>query len=97
VDDNLVCLYEIATGKVLQRITRGRESLVQVAFAPDGKTFAMSVKDRIELRATATAALRGTITGVPGVVRSLAFAPDGKRIIAGLQDTTALVWDVKLK
>jgi RNA polymerase sigma factor (sigma-70 family) len=95
--DNLACLYEMATGKPLRRITRGQERFGRVAFSPDGKTFAMGVKDRIELHVTATGALKATIRGVPGEARSLAFSPDGKRIIAGLPDTTAVIWDVPLK
>jgi WD40 repeat protein len=95
--DNLACLYEIATGKALHRVTCGKDRIGGVAFASDGKTFAVGMKDRIEFRATATGALRGTIPAVPGAVRSLAFSPDGKRIIAGMPDTTALVWEVPTK
>jgi WD40 repeat protein len=96
-DDNLVCLYEIATGKALHRATCGKNWIGGVAFSPDGKKYAVGMKDRIEFHATATGARRGTIPAVPGAVRSLAFSPDGKRIIAGMPDTTALVWEVPIK
>ena len=43
---------------------------------------------------TATGAERGGIRGLPGSVRALGFAPDGKRLIVGLTDTTALIFDV---
>jgi RNA polymerase sigma factor (sigma-70 family) len=93
----LVQLVELASGKTLRRVTPGQMHLGRVAFSPDCKTFAVGGKDRIEFRATATGALRGTITGLPSPARSLAFAPDGKRVIAGLSDTTALVYDVPTK
>jgi RNA polymerase sigma factor (sigma-70 family) len=96
-DDTFACLYEIATGKALRRINCGKERLGQVAFSPDGKTYAVGMKDRIEFYATAAGTLRGTIRRVPGPVWSLAFAPDGKRIIGGMPDTTALVWHVPVK
>jgi RNA polymerase sigma factor (sigma-70 family) len=97
VGDNLACLYEIATGKALHRVTCGKDRIGGVAFSPDGKTFAIGMKDRIEFHATGTGTLRGTIPAVPGAAWSLEFAPDGKRIIAGMPDTTALVWEVPVK
>jgi RNA polymerase sigma factor (sigma-70 family) len=97
VDDTLACLYDIAAGKALHRVPCGKDRIGAVAFSSDGKMYAVGLKDRIEFHATATGALRGTIAGVPGAARSLAFSPDGKRIIAGMPDTTALVWDVPIK
>jgi WD40 repeat protein len=55
------------------------------------------MEGRIRLYRTATGASVGVIEGVPGQVRSLGFAPDGKRIIAGLSDTTAVIWNVPVK
>jgi WD40 repeat protein len=92
-DDPLACLYDLATGKVVRSIPLPKERIGAVAFAPDGKTFAVGLEGRIRLYTT-TGAARGVIEKVPGEVRALAFSPDGKRLIAGLSDTTAVVWSV---
>jgi WD40 repeat protein len=34
------------------------------------------------------------IEGFRGIVRSLAFLPDGKRLVSGMEDSTALIWDL---
>ena len=34
------------------------------------------------------------IEGFRGTVRSLAFLPDGKRLVSGMEDGSALVWDL---
>jgi RNA polymerase sigma factor (sigma-70 family) len=92
-DEPLACLYEAATGKVVQRIDLPKERVGPVAFSADGKKFAVGMTGRIRLYTTATGAPAGTIE-TPCSVRSLAFDPDGKRIIAGLSDTTAVIWNL---
>jgi WD40 repeat protein len=37
------------------------------------------------------------IEGFRGVVRSLAFLPDGRRLVTGMDDSTALIWDLTRK
>jgi RNA polymerase sigma factor (sigma-70 family) len=90
------CLYEVATGKVVRRIDLPKEQIGPVAFSADGMTFAVGMRGRIRLYTTATGAPRGIIE-VPGSVRSLGFAPDGRRLIAGLSDTTAVIWELRDK
>jgi RNA polymerase sigma factor (sigma-70 family) len=90
----LVCLYEIATGKVALRIPLTGERIGPSAFSPDGKTIAVSIDRRILLYDSARGTARGTIDGLPGTAHSLALAPDGKRLIAGLSDTTAVIWNL---
>jgi WD40 repeat protein len=68
-----------------------------VAFSRDGRLFATAASKpspRIQIWDVASGAEVGSIQGFRGVVHSLAFSPDGRRLISGMNDTTALVWDV---
>jgi WD40 repeat protein len=95
----VVCLYDLAAGKQVWRREVGEpgKPISKVAISRDGKTYAVGVGSspaRIELGELATGKVRGVIEGVPAGVRALAFSPDGRRLIAGLADTTAVVWDL---
>jgi RNA polymerase sigma factor (sigma-70 family) len=92
--DPLACVYDLASGEVVRRITLPKERIGAVAFAPDSKTFAVGTAGRIRIYRLGTGTMKGAIDRVPGSVRSLAFSPDGKRLIAGLSDTTAVIWNV---
>jgi RNA polymerase sigma factor (sigma-70 family) len=68
-----------------------------VTFSEDGKMFAVgsgSPKPVITLRETATGKEITRIEKLPGPASCLAFSPDGKRLAAGLDDSTALVWEL---
>jgi WD40 repeat protein len=92
-DDPFVGLYDVSTGKEVRRVNLPGEFNLSVAFSADGKTFAIGTKTDIRLYTTATGAASGTLA-TPARVYSLAFAPDDKRIIAGLADTTAVIWNI---
>jgi RNA polymerase sigma factor (sigma-70 family) len=92
-----VCLWELASGKRLQQILLPEGGAGPVAFSADGTRFATAT-DRpaasIRLWEVTTGREVGTIQRFRGPVRALAFSPDGKRLISGMEDTTALVWDL---
>jgi WD40 repeat protein len=90
----LACLYEIATGNVVHRIELSGKQVGAVAFTADGKTFAVGIDKQVRLHKTASGTACGAINHLPGTAHALAFAPDGKRLIAGLPDTTAVIWDL---
>lgn len=96
--EHLLELYDLEKGKYLHRLTLPGETSGPVAFSVDGKTFAAAIdKPNGEIRfwETATAAERPSIRGFNGRVRALAFTPDGRRLISAMENTTALVWDLK--
>jgi RNA polymerase sigma factor (sigma-70 family) len=97
IDGPFVCVYDLATNKVVRQILLPKETIGAVALAPDGKSFAVRVEGRILLYQTATGNPAGVISNVPERVHSLAFSTDGKRLIAGLWDTTAVIWNVPVK
>ena len=99
--DNVIRLIDSRTGKDLRKIELPGSSLIEaVAFSPDCKTVATApgwehrqihlydVRDGHEIQ---------TISTPPGSHGSLAlaFTPDGNRLVAGMSDTSILMWDVR--
>jgi hypothetical protein len=70
-------------------------TLLEVAFAPDGKTVATGSKDKTaKLWDAASGECRATLSGHTDVVRAVAFSPDGKTVATGSSDKTTRLWDV---
>jgi len=82
--DNLVRLWDVATGKELRRFV-GHENWVQhVAFSPDGRTVASSSSDwTVRLWEVVTGKQRGRVTGQRSMVTPLEFSPDGRFLALG--------------
>jgi WD40 repeat protein len=95
-----ICLWELSTGKLLKKVNLPEGGAGPVAFSLDGKRFAAATDRpdrRIRLWDVATGEEIGGIEGFRGAVRSLAFLPGGKRLISGMEDSSALVWDLTRK
>lgn len=89
--------WNLATGQRSNQLRWPEKEAGPVAFAPNGRLFAVASSRRgapIRLVEMASGREMYKIEGIRGVVRSLAFLPDGKRLVAGMQDSTALIWDV---
>ena len=96
-ENQLVCLWELASGKLLKRVVLPAGGVGPVAFSPDSKLFAFATAEpnrRIAVWSVARGEQVRVIEGFRGSVCSLAFLPDGKRLVSGMDDTTALVWDL---
>jgi RNA polymerase sigma factor (sigma-70 family) len=92
-----VAWWDVGTGTLQKQIRMPEEWAGPVAFAPDGKLFATASWERrapIYLLETASGRVVRTVEGFRGVVRALAFLPDGKRLVSGMDDGSALVWDL---
>jgi RNA polymerase sigma factor (sigma-70 family) len=92
-----VVLYDVGTGREVWRTFAAGFRPGAVAFSPDGKLVAATgdgPQGRIGLWDAATGKEAGTVEGVTEPTRALTFSPDGKRLIAGMQDTTVLVWEL---
>src|SRR5262249_21632903 len=92
-----VAWWDLTKGDLLQRIVLPEGSAGPVAFAPDGKLIAVASTQpgtRIRLIETATGREVRKIEGFRSIVRSLAFIPDGKRLVSGMEDSSALIWDL---
>jgi WD40 repeat protein len=95
-----VTWWDLTTGKVHNQILLPEQGVGPVAFAPDGQMFAVASSrpgSRIRLMETATGREVRKIDSFRGMVRSLAFMPDGKRLVSGMDDSSALVWDLTME
>jgi WD40 repeat protein len=92
-----VTTWDLASGSRHKRVLLPEEGPGPVAFAPDGRLFAVASSRPgpiIRLMETASGREVQKIDGFRGAVRSLAFLPDGKRLVSGMEDGSALVWDL---
>jgi WD40 repeat protein len=90
-------LWDLASGQKVREVTLPGSISGPVAFAADGQTYACAsdkTEGQIRLWETATGKELPAVTGVRGRVTALAFAPDGRFLVAGMEDTSALVWDL---
>jgi WD40 repeat protein len=71
-----------------------------IAFSPDGRTFALGGTNRkthageVAVWEVATGKPRTRYRGLRGPVYGLAFSPDGRFLASGGADTTILLWDL---
>ncbi|HEV3416497.1 MAG TPA: c-type cytochrome domain-containing protein, partial [Pirellulales bacterium] len=88
-------LWNVADGKLLQRLQGHRDSIYAVALSPEGKTIATGSYDQqIKLWNTETGAEIRTLVGHNGAIHALAFHPQGKLLASASGDRTAKLWDV---
>jgi Tol biopolymer transport system component len=93
--DNLIRLFDRATGK-RKHVLRGHTGGVNgVAFSPDGKLVGSCGLDRtVRLWDAVGGQELANFTAHQDRVLSLAFSPDGRSLATGSQDKSAKIWDL---
>ena len=87
-------LWDLATGRRLNRLEGHNDTVKCVAYAPDGLTLA-SGGDDFEIRLWDPSGSRtiATLSGHTAAVEALAFSPDGKLLASQGLDNTVRIWD----
>ncbi len=92
-----VCVVELATGKIVRELEMPTSSFGPVAFSADGKLlaigFGMGVGEvrLLDMSTQETVAVLANFGSAP---HAMTFSTDGKSFVTGLNDGTALVWDL---
>jgi len=95
-----IALWELSTRQLRLQIPLPEGGAGPVAFSSDSKLFAVAMGEpdrRIRLWNTANGQELAAIQGFRGTVVSLAFVSGSNHLISGMDDTTALVWDLAVK
>jgi RNA polymerase sigma factor (sigma-70 family) len=95
--DHPVTWWDLTTGERRRQIMLPEQAAGPVAFSPDGTQFAVASSQpgsRIRIIDVASGRELRKFEGLSSLVRTLAFMPDGKRLVSGMFDSSALVWDL---
>jgi WD40 repeat protein len=97
--DNVVSLWDVATGQCLKVLKGEEEGCSSIAFSPDGRVLAGTYHHQVRLWDTDTWQLIGTLEGHGQRVAYVAIAPvpdpQGRVIVAsGSHDQTVRLWDL---
>src|SRR5262249_8642488 len=84
-------LWEIASTQPVRRI-RCPNYLPSLTFSPDGALVAGGDGESVHIWDTRTGSELNCLRGPTADVLALAFAADGRKLVAGLRDTSALVF-----
>ena len=92
-----VCLFELATGRLVRELEMPTNVAGPVAFSADGKLLAIGFgrgRGEVRLMDLATWKTVAVLTDFDSKPHVMTFSADGKSLITGLNDGTALVWDL---
>ena len=93
--DNVVKLWDVASGRELRALGGHSKWVTAVGFSPDGTLLASASDDRtVKLWDMATGREVRTLGGFIDRISSVKFSPDGHTLAAGAHDTTVKLWDV---
>jgi RNA polymerase sigma factor (sigma-70 family) len=90
-----VCVWDLASGKLLRQFPGHYDENRAVALSPDGKTLALGRGSAVHLHDLATGReARRLAEPAVAETQGLAFSPDGKTLASGHGGTQVLLWDL---
>ena len=90
-----VCVWEIATGKLVRQFDKHTATVFDAAVSPEGDVVLTGGRDSIgRLWNFATGEELLQLSGHRSWVRAVAISPDGKRALTGSYDKVMRLWDL---
>jgi WD40 repeat protein len=93
-DDNDIRLYDFATGKLMALLKGHHDSVVSLAFSPDGKRLISGDSYAAIIWDVENRSLVHRLEGHADAIYAVAFTPDEARAVTGSRDTTLRLWRV---
>jgi RNA polymerase sigma factor (sigma-70 family) len=90
----MVCVWELATGKLVRQFRGHYDENGAVALSPDGTQLAIGRETGIYFYDLASGRELRQLTSPLGNTEGLAFAPDGRTLASGHGRQTVILWDL---
>lgn len=95
VDENVVRVWDVAGGTLLQTLSGHTGWVRGLAFSPDGTLLASGATDAsVRLWDPASGRQVRVLSGHTDWIGAVAFAPDGQSLVSSSRDGTLRLWDV---
>jgi WD40 repeat protein len=92
--DKTIRLWDVSSGRELQRLEGHADRINGLSFSPDGKTLASASDDKtIRLWDVSSGKELNRLEGHTSFVKAVYFSPDGKTLASGSGDKTVRLWD----
>lgn len=94
--DNMVIVWDVETGRVVETLTGHAGWVNRVAFGPEGRLLASGSEDgTVRLWNISRETEARVLEGHTGAVWGIAFSPDGRLLASSGADSAILLWDVE--